>query len=844
MIGQELVGTIFDGRYKIQSVLGQGGMGCVYQALEIELNRVVALKVLYGTNLNDSDSRLRFIQEGKILSALAHRHIVSIYRLGIWQGQIPYIAMEYLEGQSLRSRLNQDQSESADFCLRIGIQSCSALSAVHEAGVVHRDIKPNNIILLERPENDYVKIVDFGLSKLLERSDEQKLTKTGLLIGTPQYLSPEQCIGQPADIRSDIYALGCVLYEILAGRPIFEVDNPIALLHKHTAEAPLALSGLPQGKNLPEGLEAALAKALAKDPVCRYQSMNEFKAALELVQSGRGNEVDREPLSVFAKAKSKYKSLTVALVSLLLLCLGVAVFYFYSHNNAPVSSEKISNDNYRVETLRAMEFAGQAKQAITRGNREEAAELSNRALGMLSSLGEIRSDDINEQKLEFAVLQILAEVIPQTNLQSFKFTRSGTHFFEARFCKSSLVPTAIESHKIKLAILENAGDYIGAANTCCSLVYHYYNIGEIKTAESYLQKARTFMARAANVPFRSVPLSMESTYRITEAYFLFYTGRFTELRALMPVLLNLAESVSKQNLAEGSGVYLKIATLYEFLGDDRNAERILQIIETILNECQDYRYVHPTFIVRERAVLLCHQRRYKEAEQLLKQRIEENNYGIRKYSFDLRYELGNVLIHQGKYKEAEKTFKRCLEMAKAADTSNRKYIRRFYDGLASCYQKQGRPVAEKEALKSALALERKAHAETALFEIYILGRLSDVCFRLGQNQESTSYLQEAERLSAAYDHSPFAQTGSLRNAKAETMGIKAGFLSRKKQYPEAIKLFRQALQLITINVPDDYSIKVRLLDGLAAALIADKQTTEAKTVLNAAALLSSYAQEK
>ncbi|MBY0357693.1 MAG: serine/threonine-protein kinase [Candidatus Obscuribacterales bacterium] len=822
MIGQELVGTIFDGRYKIQSVLGQGGMGCVYQALELELNRIVALKVLHGASLNDSDSHQRFMQEGRILSSLTDRHIVTIYRLGIWQGQTPYIAMEYLEGESLRSRLNQDPIGSAHFCLRIGIQSCNALSVVHEMGIVHRDIKPNNIILLDKPESDYVKIVDFGLSKLVERPDEQKLTQTGLLIGTPQYLSPEQCAGQPADKRSDIYALGCVLYEILAGRPIFEVDNPIALLHKHTSEAPLALSSLSQVQNLPVGLEAALAKALAKDPAFRYQSMNEFKAALELVQSGRGNEVDREPLSVFAKAQSKYKPLTVALVSLLLLCLGVAVFYFYSHNNAPVSSEKISNDNYRVETLRAMEFAGQAKQAIARGNREEAAELSNRALGMLSSLGEIRSDDLNEQKLEFAVLQILAEVIPQTNLQSFKFTQRSTHFFEARFCKSSLVPTAIESRKIKLAILENAGDYIGAANTCCSQVYHYYNVGEVKTAESYLQKARTFMARAANVPFRSVPLSMESTYRITEAYSLFYTGRFTELRALMPVLLNLAESVSKQNLAEGSGVYLKIATLYEFLGDHKNAERILQIIETILNECQDYRYVHPTFVVRERAVLLCHQRRYKEAEQLLKQRIEENNYGIRKYSFDLRYELGNVLIRQGKYQEAEKTFKRCLEMAKAADTSNRKYVRRFYDGLASCYQKSGRPVAEKEALKSALALERKAHPEIALFEIYLLGRLSDVCFRLGQNEESTSYLQEAERLAAVYDNSPFGRTASLRNAQAEIIGIKASFLFRQKQYGKAIKLYRQALQLVTIMEIDDCPLKERLLDGLVAAQAQEK----------------------
>ncbi len=286
-------GTILDDRYVIIQQIGEGGMGTVYQARELGLQRIVAVKILHQTGPVDAESQERFRREGKILSALSHPNILLFYRFGNWKNLFSYISMEYLQGTSLSQILQQHGGGiGAPRCIDIAIQICGAMDYAHRHQVIHRDLKPGNIVLLDEAGADVVKIVDFGLARLLEPAGgiSQHLTQTGALVGSIYYMSPEQCLGKKADARSDIYSLGCLLYEAMTGQPPLIADNPVGLMHLHVNVIPKPLpAGL--GADLLTGLNSVLMKAMAKDPDRRYQTMGELKVDFEHLLAGRQTEI-------------------------------------------------------------------------------------------------------------------------------------------------------------------------------------------------------------------------------------------------------------------------------------------------------------------------------------------------------------------------------------------------------------------------------------------------------------------------------------------------------------------------------------------------------------------------
>ncbi len=211
-----LVGETLGGRYKILGRVGEGGMGIVYEAEHVIIEKRVALKVLRDDFSQKQDVVERFRQEAKSASRIGHEHIVEIYDFGETPSGQSYFVMEYLEGEDLANVLAREGTVSADRAVRIAVQCCKALGAAHAKGIVHRDMKPENIFLVHRDdEPDFVKIVDFGIAKMsdLDAGGEgRKLTKTGMIFGTPEYMSPEQAQGKPPDHRVDIYAMGVILY--------------------------------------------------------------------------------------------------------------------------------------------------------------------------------------------------------------------------------------------------------------------------------------------------------------------------------------------------------------------------------------------------------------------------------------------------------------------------------------------------------------------------------------------------------------------------------------------------------------------------------------------------------
>lgn len=305
-------GLIIDNRYKILSTLGRGGMGTVYLAMEVGLERLVALKFLHAEHLSDSDSFARFKREGRALSLLKHENIISIYRCGLWE-QSPYIAMEFVKGTTLRQIIHDQQLPTKDI-IPLALQICSGLEAAHKCGITHRDLKPDNIILIQ--EDDcllQVKLLDFGLATI-NHSNTQHLTQTGELIGSVYYMSPEQCKGARTDSRSDVYAVGCILYELLTGSPPFDCDNPIGLIHKHVNEQPAKLA-----QTTPSGLDKVVHKALQKNPSLRHQSMSELSTELRIVQDGNGASLALNNDGRWPPRRRKFGYLTIVSIAIVVL---------------------------------------------------------------------------------------------------------------------------------------------------------------------------------------------------------------------------------------------------------------------------------------------------------------------------------------------------------------------------------------------------------------------------------------------------------------------------------------------------------------------------------------------
>jgi eukaryotic-like serine/threonine-protein kinase len=280
MINTETGASI--GHYELIKKLGMGSAGEVYCARDRNLGRTVALKLL--SDQSAEDVRARFIQEAKAASALNHPNILTVYEAGAYE-KIDYIVMEYIEGQTLRERLKEGRLPLAQL-LNISAQMCAALSVAHGAGIIHRDVKPDNVMIRK---DGLVKLLDFGLAKIKDQQSAIKGgTKPGTLLGTVGYMSPEQVEGEAADARADIFALGSMIYEMVSGQPPFRADNPIDTMY---AIMKLEPPPIPAEFEVPERLLEIITKALAKDPAARYQTAPEM--AMELRQLNKRVELER-----------------------------------------------------------------------------------------------------------------------------------------------------------------------------------------------------------------------------------------------------------------------------------------------------------------------------------------------------------------------------------------------------------------------------------------------------------------------------------------------------------------------------------------------------------------------
>ncbi len=307
---RDLTGEELDGRYRVKRVLGRGGMGVVYIAEQTMIGRLVGLKVLRRDMVQDTASIKRFQTEAKAIARLRNPHTITLYDFGVTSDGLLYYTMELLDGSPLSDVLRDDGPMPVDRAAEIIFQTLESLEEAHDQEILHRDLKPDNLYVSRHKGKDHVTVLDFGIAKLVGDQSMETITRTGMICGTPQYLAPEQALGNPAVPASDLYSLGIVFYEMLAGMPPFQETTPMKVLLKHLNEQPVPVRVKNPQVEVPVAIEGFLQRALEKTPEARFGNVREFRKALRSALAHRLDHPETVKLSPIATTSDGVRSIT------------------------------------------------------------------------------------------------------------------------------------------------------------------------------------------------------------------------------------------------------------------------------------------------------------------------------------------------------------------------------------------------------------------------------------------------------------------------------------------------------------------------------------------------------
>ncbi len=281
LMERDLVGEVLDDRYTVMELIGRGGMGVVYKAEQHLIKRIVALKVVRREVIQDETAVKRFLNEARAIASLQNPHTVTLHDFGVSREGLLYYTMELLQGQPLSTLIKEHAPLDYQRAAALLMEACDSLQEAHEANILHRDLKPDNLFIIARWEEEHVKVLDFGIAKLMGDTSMDTVTETGMIIGTPKYLSPEQALGNPCVPASDLYSLGIVFYEMLTGSPPFVGDTAMKTLWKHIQEPPTPIHVKNPSITVPKSIDHFLRRVLQKNAADRPQSAIEFRKELK-----------------------------------------------------------------------------------------------------------------------------------------------------------------------------------------------------------------------------------------------------------------------------------------------------------------------------------------------------------------------------------------------------------------------------------------------------------------------------------------------------------------------------------------------------------------------------------
>jgi tetratricopeptide (TPR) repeat protein/tRNA A-37 threonylcarbamoyl transferase component Bud32 len=667
---ETITGRQFSQRYTIVSEIGSGGWGTVYRAHHRLLNVDVAIKILHQDLVRRIDVMQRFEQEARTLARLSHPNIVLVSDYGLLPE--PHMVMEFLDGISLSGELVEKGPLSGSRVLNILLQICQGLHYGHQQGLVHRDLKPANIMLVKDPDRgETVKILDFGFAKMTEDSQSQKqdLTRTGELIGSPPYMSPEQCQGRAADARSDIYALGCMIYEMLSGRRIFNCQSPVDWLYKHVSEKPAPLAELLDDTELNRFFSALAMNCLEKDPLKRPANLEDIKKRLAEQQAAlrlANEDQDRPQFSAAAcrspgrtAGRQKLKRIaSVAVAGLIALSATVlTACFFRAQIFRSIWELTLSMARKSLAAGRFDEAEREAQIAeLLLGEVQGAKEFVS-TLGTLVKIEEKRKDFVKQEKLELRLNHFLGLEKTQEWLGKSDAGRNAIWDYNSE----AAIPLFQEA--LGLAIrakadglqaitfwrLANAylrtGNYteaMAANNTAAAIANHYF-----ESDHPYLQAASL---RFAQIYLAAGQLEMARSW-------------FNQIKPLPEGDPELSRCQGMLCIREG-----EFARAEEVLAKGCIAlEKSLTTSQTSTDFLTEQAYVEPYL---EHAVLISQLGRSAEAEARVKKLRERvslmkpdvNNRPLRTTAL-ADYTLARILYLQRKREEAGPLLKSALERA-------------------------------------------------------------------------------------------------------------------------------------------------------------------------------------
>lgn len=537
-------------RYRILSQLGAGGMGAVYLALDSNLDKKVALKVLSTMLLEENPELIqRFQREAKAAGMLSNESLVTVLDFGLTPSGQPYLVMDYVSGPTLQERIQEKGSLSVSETVEIISSLAAALDHAHSKGVVHRDLKSSNIVLAKRDDGEeYPVIIDFGISVLLDKhSDEPALTRTNAIIGSPLYMSPEQIRGQRADERSDIYSLGCVMYECLSGNPPFRGATAMDTMNMHLEME------LPALELESEEFEAVLKKSLSKERSERYQSMEEFREALESLVSIESESTD-EPTELQSVTDRRRRPAISLKIFVLVTIMGAAVCFLLIRSLQPVPEGKLRTS---IDTIQSVTPADIDKHMHDTGTRlQEVTELSPQELTNILDVAQKRNDgrvELSGYRIRPSLLSMIAKrkFIANINFKGAQFTDQRAF--------SRLKDLLLSS----LTLRESNVDDIGIETIA---KFRYLAELDIEACERLTEKSYGFISTISKLKNLQIGGDNVKNSAFVE---------IAKIKDLNSLTVNLARNVSADGLKHLSGMSLQRLRL------DRNKNLKADCLETI-----------------------------------------------------------------------------------------------------------------------------------------------------------------------------------------------------------------------------------------------------------------------
>ncbi len=755
---QKLVGTIIAEHYEIQSLVGLGGMSVVYRARHTLLGRTVAIKLLHEHLVAREQNLARFQQEARAASHLTHPHIIGVHEFGVTPAGQPFLVMDYVKGASLGDLIEREGRLAPERALPIFRQICSALAHAHGKGIIHRDIKPSNVMLVEEgDQSDLVKLVDFGIAKLLpgHELEGERLTQTGEVFGSPVYMSPEQCTGKALDPRSDIYSLGCVMYEVLTGSPPFAGANPLETMYLRLSDPPEPFN--PQF-HIPRQIEAVVLIALAREPEKRYQTMLELDGELESVEDGRGTISGLLSLKRSARLKKarKVKRLVPREFAYGLAALTVAVSALLAWKLFAGGSPPVAGG------------AATAPPATDAGAGDAGGNLSDLADLTLSLVPRTVEKDRWPQYRQLANrLQHLAMLC----------IRAQDYDRAEQLLKKSL--------EIEKTVLGDGSPQVAQTMSYLAALYATRS-GQYQNAMALYEQAVQIRTRALGAEHPEVAASLSDLAALYQEQ-----GKYQKAEELYRKALRIYEKNYGAGHPDVAGTLTGLADLYRIQGRYAEAEPLYERALAINSRSLGPEHITVAMSLNNLAGLYFNEGKYARAESMYSRALAlyEKVQGPEHPSVaTILNNLGVVDYREGKYGQAEPILKRALAIRERFLTPDHPEVAQSLNSLAEVYRARGKFAQAEPLYNRALSIDQRmlgaGHPEVAV----VLNSMGQLYMAEGRYELAHSCFERALSIREAAFGTDHPDVASSLNQIAILYG-------KEGKYGQAEEMFRKALAI-------------------------------------------------